>query len=153
MELDYFSISFLIFRNNLSGYRQGAQDSFYQKHFFFSFSIIENWTVLEKITKLVEFTVGKKNSIIRCFFGPKTTNFVERKNSFKNFEFAIRNFSPFPGSNSFCGKTSPFCYKKVPSNMVKETFWKIFKNNSHILRKKVMKSPRKLSFFDTIILR
>jgi hypothetical protein len=148
MELDYFSISFLIFRNNLSGYRQGAQDSFYQKHFFFSFSIIENWTVLEKITKLVEFTVGKKKSIIRCFFGPKTTNFVERKNSFKNFEFAIRNFSPVQGSTSFCGgKLYHFSIKKVPSNMVKETFWKIFKNNSHILRKKSYEITEKAFFF------
>jgi hypothetical protein len=83
----------------------------------------------------------------------KTTNFVDRKNSFKNFEFAIRNFSPVPGSNSFCGATAAFCYKKVPSNMVKETFWKFFKNNSHILRNKVIKSPRKLSSFDAIILR
>jgi hypothetical protein len=128
MELDYFSISFLIFRNNLSGYRQGAHDSFYQKHFFFSFSIIENWTVLEKITKLVEFTVGKKNSIIRCFFGPKTTNFVERKNSFKNSEFAIRNFSPFPGSNSFCGgKLHHFAIKKSQATWSRKLFGKFSK--------------------------
>jgi hypothetical protein len=31
----------------------------------------------------------------------------------------------FQGVILFVGATSPFCYKKVPSNMVKETFWKI----------------------------
>jgi hypothetical protein len=83
----------------------------------------------------------------------KRTNFVERKTHSRIWNLELEISHLFQGVILFVGATSAFCYKKVPSNMVKETFWKIFKNKSHILRNKVMKSPRKLSSFDTIILR
>jgi hypothetical protein len=38
----------------------------------------------------------------------------------------------------FCGENSPFCYeRKVPSNMIRATFWEKIQNIRHISRKRV----------------
>jgi hypothetical protein len=76
----------------------------------------------------------------------KRTNFVERKNSFKNFEFAIRNFSPVPGSNSFCEETSPFCYKKVKQHG-QGNFLEIFQKQFSYFKKESYEITEKAFFF------
>jgi hypothetical protein len=56
------------------------------------------------------------------------------------------------GGNDFFlwQKFSILLKEKVPSNMVKGTFWNNFKKNCHILREKVMKLPRFLKDFGQI---